>query len=107
MPSAHSAMVSALALSVGLNAGFGSQVFVLAAAFATVVMFDASTVRRAAGQQARILNEMIAELFKAHRLSERKLKELLGHTRMEVFTGMLLGVAVALVVNTLAALVAR
>jgi len=99
MPSAHSAMVSALALSVGLNAGFGSQVFAGVLVFAGVVMFDASTVRRAAGVQARLLNEILDELFKEHRLSEKKMKELLGHTRTEVFAGMVLGATVALAVN--------
>jgi acid phosphatase family membrane protein YuiD len=96
MPSAHSAMAAGLATAVGLERGFGSAVFVVALAFATVVMFDASTVRRAAGQQARLLNEIIDELFQEHHLSERKLAELLGHTRLEVFTGMLMGILVAL-----------
>jgi uncharacterized protein len=99
MPSAHSAMVSALALSTALNAGFGSQAFAVALALAIVVMFDASTVRRASGLQARLLNQILDELFKEHHLSQSKLKELLGHTRTEVFVGMLLGLAVALGVN--------
>jgi acid phosphatase family membrane protein YuiD len=102
MPSAHSAMVSALALSTGLNAGFGSQAFTVSLALAIVVMFDASTVRRASGLQARLLNQILDELFKEHHLSQSKLKELLGHTRTEVFAGMLLGLAVALIVNAIA-----
>ena len=93
MPSAHSAAVSALATSVGLRAGLGSPVFAVATAFAIIVMFDAQSVRRAAGQQARLLNQIVAELFKAHHLSKHKLAELLGHTRLEVFFGLLLGVA--------------
>ena len=96
MPSAHSASASALATSVGLTSGFGSNLFVLALFVALVVMFDASTVRRAAGQQARILNEIIDELFHKHRMPEHRLAELLGHTRLEVLVGMLLGVIVAL-----------
>lgn len=99
MPSAHSAMVSGMATSVGLAVGFDSPVFVIALAFAVVVMFDASTVRRSAGLQARLLNEIIDELFKEHHFSERKLVELLGHTRLEVFMGMLIGVFAALLVN--------
>jgi len=55
-------------------------------------------VRRAAGMQARLLNEMINELFKEHRFSEHKLAELLGHTRLEVFMGMLMGILVAMLV---------
>ena len=103
MPSAHSAMVCGLATSVGITAGFGSQVFIIAFAFALVVMFDASTVRRAAGTQARLLNQIVDELFKEHHLSQSKLKELLGHTRKEVFVGLLVGVAVAFLINGLVA----
>ncbi len=98
MPSAHSAMVSGLATAIGLKEGFETSLFTMAFAFALLVMFDASTVRRAAGMQARILNEMIRELFKEHRLSEHKLAELLGHTRLEVFMGMLIGILVAIIV---------
>lgn len=103
MPSAHSAMVSALTTSVGMNEGFGSTLFVVSFAFAIIVMFDASTVRRATGQQARLLNQIVDELFKEHHLSEQKLLELLGHTRMEVLAGMLVGVVVAVVTNLAAA----
>lgn len=98
MPSAHSAMVSGLAVSIGLLEGFGSSVFGVAMGFAIIVMFDASTVRRAAGQQARLLNEIVDELFKEHHFSEKKLAELLGHTRFEVFMGMIMGGMVALIV---------
>lgn len=102
MPSAHSAMVSGLATSIGINCGCNSPIFALSFAFALLTMFDASTVRRAAGEQARLLNEMIEELFKQHRFSERKLAELLGHTRLEVFLGMIMGIFVALIVNAVA-----
>jgi acid phosphatase family membrane protein YuiD len=99
MPSAHSATVSALAMSVGLNAGFHSQVFMSTFIMALIVMFDASTVRRAAGLQATLLNDIVQEIFKEHHFSERKLVELLGHTRLEVFVGLILGVVVAIIVN--------
>ena len=59
-------------------------------------MFDAQTVRAAAGKQARLLNQIVDELFTEHHLSENKLKELLGHTRVEVFFGMLTGIATTL-----------
>ena len=101
MPSAHSAMVTGLATSIGVNCGFKSPIFALSMAFALLTMFDASTVRRAAGEQARLLNEMVDELFKQHRFSEVKLAELLGHTRLEVFLGMIIGIFVALIVNSL------
>ncbi len=101
MPSAHTAMVCALSTSVGLQHGFGSPVFALALAFAGIVMFDAQSVRRAAGQQARLLNQIVDEMFREHHLSEQKLAELLGHTRLEVFVGMLTGIVVALAFNRL------
>lgn len=101
MPSSHSAMVSALATSIGISSGFGSPLFALALGFASVVMFDAQSFRRAAGQQARLLNQIVEELFKEHHLSERKLAELLGHTRYEVFFGMLLGILIAILLHTM------
>ena len=96
MPSAHTAMVSALATAVGLQEGFGTPVFAVAVGFAVIVMFDAQSVRRAAGQQARMLNQIVSQLFKEHHFSQQKLAELLGHTRMEVFVGMVAGILVAL-----------
>lgn len=93
MPSAHSATVSALATSIGMTEGFETPLFAFALVYAIITMFDASTVRRAAGQQAAVLNEIIRELFKEHKLYNRRLKELLGHTRVEVYMGMLLGIA--------------
>ncbi|HMP76124.1 MAG TPA: divergent PAP2 family protein [Kiritimatiellia bacterium] len=101
MPSAHSAAVCALATSVGMRTGLDTPVFAVATAFAIIVMFDAQSVRRAAGQQARLLNQIVGELFKEHHLSTHKLAELLGHTRLEVFFGLLLGIAVALLVESL------
>ncbi len=95
MPSAHSAMAAALATSLGLCQGFDSAIFSLGIAFAMVVMFDAQSVRAAAGEQAALLNQIVDELLHEHHLSEKKLKELLGHTRMEVFMGMLTGIATA------------
>ncbi len=98
MPSAHSALVTGMATAVGLISGFGSTIFIVALTLAMITMFDASTVRRAAGLQARLLNEMLDELFKEHHLSERKLKELLGHTRLEVLMGAIVGILSALLV---------
>ena len=95
MPSAHSAMACSLATSLGLCMGFDSPIFALGLSFALVVMFDAQSVRAAAGAQAKLLNQIVDELLREHHLSEQKLKELLGHTRMEVFMGMLTGIATA------------
>lgn len=96
MPSAHSALVSALTTAIGITEGFDSPLFAVSFVFASVVMFDAQTVRAAAGKQARLLNQIVDELFKEHHLSEVKLKELLGHTRLEVLFGMLTGIFTAL-----------
>ena len=95
MPSAHSATVSGLAASTGLVAGWDSPALAVAAVFAIITMFDAATVRRAAGLQAQVLNEIVDELRKTRRIRAAKLKELLGHTRKEVLAGMLWGVAFA------------
>ena len=99
MPSAHSAMVMGLATSIGLTEGFGSPVAMLAVGFAAVTTFDAATVRRAAGEQAKVLNRIALELVRAHHLpTVSHLKELLGHTRKEVLWGMVTGVLVAIAV---------
>ena len=96
MPSAHSSLVSALTTAIALTEGAASSLFAVSFVFAAVVMFDAQTVRAAAGKQARLLNQIVDELFQAHHLSEVKLKELLGHTRLEVFFGMLTGIFTAI-----------
>lgn len=98
MPSAHSAMVCAMTTSIGMTQGFASPITLAALAFASVTMFDAAGVRQAAGKQAHVLNQIIDDLFKGHPLSGERLKELLGHTRYEVFAGMATGVAVAILV---------
>jgi acid phosphatase family membrane protein YuiD len=95
MPSSHSAAVSSLATGVGLADGLGSTIFAVALWFAAVTMYDAAGIRRAASVQARILNQIIQELFEGHPISDTKLRELLGHTPVEVLVGMLLGIGVA------------
>jgi uncharacterized protein len=96
MPSAHSALVTALAAGVGENLGWKSAEFAIATIFAIVVMYDAAGVRQAAGKQARILNQMMDELFSDdHKFNEEKLKELLGHTPVQVIAGSILGVAIS------------
>jgi uncharacterized protein len=95
MPSSHAAGASCLAAAVGFDCGFGSVDFALAAAFAIVVMFDAQGVRRATGRQARILNRITEDIYWQGRIKDDRLRELVGHTPIEVVAGFLLGVAIA------------
>lgn len=96
MPSAHSALVTALAAGVGQTLGWASPDFALAAVFAIIVMYDAAGVRQAAGKQARILNQMIDELFhEKPDFSQDRLKELLGHTPVQVIAGSALGFTIS------------
>lgn len=95
MPSSHAAGASCLATTVGLEYGFSSVYFALAAAFALVVMFDAQGVRRASGKQARILNKITEDIYWQGRIDESRLRELIGHTPIEVIVGFLLGVLIA------------
>ena len=97
MPSSHSTLVSALATSVGIEDGVRSSAFALAVIFASVVMYDAAGIRQAVSAQARILNRLLDEYFKHQRLDEERLRELLGHTRIEVFIGAFLGIGVSLI----------
>ena len=99
MPSSHTASAAACATSVGLRTGFGSPIFALALGMLALIMIDAQSVRRAAGMQARLLNQMAEEIYRNHKFSPEKLVEFLGHTRLEVLMGLLLGVAIALGVH--------
>lgn len=97
MPSSHAAFVTSLSAAVGLQRGFSSTDFAVCTVFALVVMYDAAGVRRAAGQQARILNKLMEQWEKSDFSdTDKRLKELLGHTPKEVFAGALLGIAIAL-----------
>lgn len=96
MPSSHSALVTALAMGVGQTAGWASPEFAVAAVFAVIVMYDAAGVRQAAGKQARIINQIIDEIFvEGKEFNEDRLKELLGHTPFQVLVGLALGIAVS------------
>jgi hypothetical protein len=104
MPSSHSAGVVGLATSAGLIAGFDSIYFAVAMGLALVVMQDASGLRRAAGKTAATLNRLVKEIteHKAEATPYEVLKELLGHTPLEVFCGALFGVSMALFVRWVA-----
>ena len=93
MPSSHSAGVIGLSTTVGLICGFSSIEFAMAFGYALVVMYDAAGVRRAAGKQAACLNKIIMDIYKQE-LKEAggKLKELLGHTPMQVLVVAIFGV---------------
>ncbi len=95
MPSSHAAGATCLATILGLERGFNSDYFALAASFAIVVMFDAQGVRRATGKQAHILNKIMDDIYWQGKTSEGRLRELIGHTPIEVFAGALLGIAIA------------
>ncbi len=94
MPSSHAALVAATAHTLGLRLGFDSPLFGLAVVLALIVIYDATGVRRAAGQHAALLNQLLREWQHGH-WSRRTLREVLGHTPWEVFWGLLLGIAVA------------
>lgn len=96
MPSSHAAGASCLATAIGLEYGFNSVYFALAASFAIVVMFDAQGVRRATGRQAHILNKIMEDIYWRGRIDETRLRELVGHTPIEVIGGLLLGIIIAL-----------
>jgi acid phosphatase family membrane protein YuiD len=93
MPSAHSALVTALATVVGRLDGIQSSLFAVAAVFAGIVMYDAAGVRLAVSRQARILNKMIDDFYHSREFDEQRLRELVGHTPIQVFAGALLGFA--------------
>ena len=97
MPSSHTAGASCLAAAIGFQYGFDNVLFALAASFALVVMFDAQGVRRASGKQARILNKIMDDIYWQGKMQEGRLRELIGHTPLEVVGGFIVGVLIAFV----------
>ncbi len=97
MPSSHAAIVMGMTTAVGKHAGLSSAPFAIALIFSFVVMYDAAGLRRAAGRQAAILNRLVEDLVHMRGMQEQKLRELLGHTPVEVVVGALLGIGVGLV----------
>jgi acid phosphatase family membrane protein YuiD len=95
MPSSHSALVTGAFMGVGLQEGFNTPLFAVAFVVAMIVVYDATGVRRHAGDQARVINLMIDELLTGHPLAEKELKEVLGHTPREVLGGIILGMVIA------------
>lgn len=112
MPSSHSAAVTALSTGVALESGIGSPLFAVAAVFAIITMFDATGVRRQAGEQAIVLNQLVSDFNrflsdakgwqnKPEQQKRKELKELLGHKPIEVFFGGLTGIALTLILNAI------
>ncbi len=97
MPSSHSSFVTSLSTLVGMEYGFNSTEFAVVAVFSMIIMYDASGVRRAVGKQAVILNQIVDDLQHKKHIEQKKLKELVGHTPVEVFFGAILGIITALV----------
>jgi len=101
MPSSHSCCTVGMAVSVGLIEGFNSVSFAIALGLALIVMYDAAGVRRTVGLQAKVLNQIMTELFSEHpKLSSERIKEFLGHTPVEVLVGAALGAVIAVVFNS-------
>lgn len=96
MPSGHSATVTALAVTAGLEYGLDSAVFAVCVVLAVIVMHDAMGVRREAGRHAQAINELL-EMLSSEQAPEIKLKEFLGHSPMQVCCGALLGLVMALI----------
>lgn len=95
MPSSHSALVCALVMVIGYHEGFDSSLFALAFCFACVVMYDAAGVRRSTGKNAAVLNHLLDSLISdGYSFDEERLKELVGHTPIQVMAGALLGVLI-------------
>ncbi len=98
MPSSHSSFVTALATVIGIKYGLGSVYFSLAAALGLVVMYDACGVRRAVGEQAKVLNRILHHLKENSAIgSEKALKEILGHSPLQVVMGFFLGLFIGII----------
>src|SRR6056297_586445 len=95
MPSSHSAMVMGLSTAIGLKMGWDSLEYAVSIIFSLIIMYDASGVRRAVGKQAMILNQMIKDRQQNKQIEDKQLKELVGHTPIEVFAGAILGILIA------------
>lgn len=91
MPSSHSALMVAATMGIGLHEGFDAPAFTIAIAISMIVLYDAAGVRREAGKHAEKINILIEELLSGHPISEKELREVIGHTPLEVLGGIILG----------------
>ncbi|MDQ0257655.1 acid phosphatase family membrane protein YuiD [Evansella vedderi] len=110
MPSSHSGAVTALSTAIAIEEGLGSPFFAISAIFGIIVMFDATGIRRHAGEQATVLNRLVLDFNKLveemkswpkkeEQEKMKELKELLGHQPIEVFFGGLLGIILTLILH--------
>jgi len=97
MPSSHSALIVSATHAIGLFHGFDNPLFALGVAVAMIVTYDAAGVRRQAGKHAERINVLFDELLRGHLWNEEELREVIGHTPLEVVAGILLGLIVATV----------
>jgi len=95
MPSSHTSLMTATAHAIGLYQGFASPLFAMAVAITMIVVYDAANVRRQAGIHAQRINVIFDELLRGHPINEKDLREVLGHTPLEVVGGILLGLVIA------------
>jgi acid phosphatase family membrane protein YuiD len=98
MPSSHAASVCALSTCVGLREGIGSVLFQVVLFFSLIVMYDAAGLRRAAGRQATLLNRILHEHIQLPGPPHERLRELLGHTPIEVLVGAVIGILFSLAI---------
>ncbi len=98
MPSSHAAIVMGLTTAIGKYSGVATAQFAIALIFSFVVMYDAAGLRRAAGRQAAVLNRLVEDLVNMRGMQEQRLRELLGHTPVEVLIGAIIGVVVGLLI---------
>lgn len=96
MPSSHSALMSSITFAIGMFNGFDTPIFALAFAVSMIVIYDAAGVRREAGRHAEKLNILVNEFFSGQPISEKQLKEVIGHTPAQVLAGIILGVGTVL-----------
>jgi len=99
MPSSHSAMVTSTSIMIGLSYGFNSPMFAICMVLTFVVTYDASGVRRAASYHAKVLNQLVEKSNANIEVEGGKLKEMLGHTHLQVAAGVMLGIAIALIMH--------
>jgi acid phosphatase family membrane protein YuiD len=96
MPSSHSALLTSATVAIGLYHGFDNPLFALGVAITMVVVYDAAGVRRQAGIHAQRINVLFEELLRGHLVDQKELREVLGHTPLEVTGGVLFGILIAI-----------
>jgi len=97
MPSSHSSLLTSATMSTGLYYGFDNPLFALGVAITMVVTYDAAGVRRQAGIHAQRINVLFEEVLRGHPVDQKALREVLGHTPLEVTGGVLFGIFVAVI----------